>query len=89
MEQRFGKHYLFRDRCLCLIFAHQGYTIYQLAELFKVHHTTIYSWFKLWDRAVPELCIKEGVKVPVRNFRSIIHTMSNLPSLWLKKKDKT
>jgi len=47
--QRFGKHYLFRDRCQCLILSHQGYSIAQLAELFKVHRTTICSWFDLWE----------------------------------------
>ena len=47
--QRFGKHYLFRDRCQCLILSHQGYRISQLTELFKVHRTTIYEWFNLWE----------------------------------------
>lgn len=47
--QRYGKHFLFRDRCQCLILSHQGQTIPQLAELFKVHRTTIYVWFDLWE----------------------------------------
>ena len=47
--QRYGKHFLFRDRCQCLILSHQGYTIPQLTELFKVHRVTIYEWFNLWE----------------------------------------
>jgi transposase len=47
--QRYGRHFLFRDRCQCLILSHQGHTIPQLAELFNVHRTTIYSWFDLWE----------------------------------------
>ena len=46
--QRYGKHFLFRDRCQCLILSHQGHTIPQLTELFKVHRVTIYEWFNLW-----------------------------------------
>lgn len=46
---RYGKHFLFRDRCQCLILSHQRQTIPQLAELFRVHRTTIYSWFDLWE----------------------------------------
>ena len=46
---RFGNHYLFRDRCQCLVLSHQGHTISELAELFQVHRTTIYSWFDLWE----------------------------------------
>lgn len=47
--QRYGKHFLFRDRCQCLILPHQGHTIPQLIELFKVHRVTIYEWFNLWE----------------------------------------
>ena len=47
--QRYGKHFLFRDRCQCLLLSHQGQTIPQLVELFNVHRTTIYSWFDLWE----------------------------------------
>lgn len=47
--QRYGKHFLFRDRCQCLILSHQGHTIPQLTELFKVHRVTIYEWFNLWE----------------------------------------
>lgn len=47
--QRYGKHFLFRDRCQCLVLSHQGHTIPQLAELFQVHRTTIYCWFDLWE----------------------------------------
>ncbi len=47
--QRYGKHFLFRDRCQCLILSHQGHTIPQLTKLFKVHRVTIYEWFNLWE----------------------------------------
>ena len=47
--QRYGKHFLFRDRCQCLILSHQGHTIAQLTELFKVHRVTVYEWFNLWE----------------------------------------
>lgn len=47
--QRYGKHFLFRDRCQCLILSHQGHTIAELTELFKVHRVTIYEWFNLWE----------------------------------------
>lgn len=47
--QRYGKHFLFRDRCQCLILSHQGHTISQLTKLFKVHRVTIYEWFNLWE----------------------------------------
>ena len=47
--QRYGKHFLFRDRCQCLILSHQGHTIPQLTELFKAHRVTIYEWFNLWE----------------------------------------
>jgi transposase len=47
--QRYGKHFLFRDRCQCLILSHHGHTIPQLIELFKVHRVTIYEWFNLWE----------------------------------------
>jgi transposase len=46
---RYGKHFLFRDRCQCLVLSHQGHSIPQLAELFKVHRVTIYEWFNLWE----------------------------------------
>jgi transposase len=48
-EQRYGKHFLFRDRCQCLILSHQGHTIPQLTKLFQVHRVTIYAWFDLWE----------------------------------------
>lgn len=47
--QRYGKHFLFRDRCQCLILSHQGHSIPQLTKLFKVHRVTIYEWFNLWE----------------------------------------
>ncbi len=47
--QRYGKHFLFRDRCQCLILPHQGHSISQLTELFKVHRVTSYEWFNLWE----------------------------------------
>lgn len=47
--QRYGKHFLFRDRCQCLILSHLGQTIPQLTKLFKVHRVTIYEWFNLWE----------------------------------------
>ena len=47
--QRYGKHFLFRDRCQCLILSDQGQTIPQLTKLFKVHRVTIYEWFNLWE----------------------------------------
>lgn len=47
--QRYGKHFLFRDRCQCLILSHQGHSIPQLTELFRVHRVTIYEWFNLWE----------------------------------------
>ena len=47
--QRYGKHFLFRDRCQCLILSHQGHTIPQLTELLKVHRVTVYEWFNLWE----------------------------------------
>ncbi|HEX8290098.1 MAG TPA: helix-turn-helix domain-containing protein [Pyrinomonadaceae bacterium] len=47
--QRYGKHFLFRDRCQCLLLSHQGQTIPQLTGLFKVHRVTIYEWFNLWE----------------------------------------
>lgn len=47
--QRHGKHFLFRDRCQCLILSHQGHSIPQLTKLFNVHRVTIYEWFNLWE----------------------------------------
>ena len=47
--QRYGKHFLFRDRCQCLILSHQGHTITELTNLFKVHRVTVYEWFNLWE----------------------------------------
>jgi len=47
--KRYGKHFLFRDRCQCPILSHQGHTIPQLTKLFKVHRVTIYEWFNLWE----------------------------------------
>lgn len=47
--QRYGNHFLFRDRCQCLILSHQGHSIPQLTELFNVHRVTIYEWFNLWE----------------------------------------
>lgn len=47
--QRYGKHFLFRDRCHCLILSHQGQTIPQLTKFLNVHRVTIYEWFKLWE----------------------------------------
>ena len=47
--QRYGKHFLFRDRCQCLILSHQGHPIPQLTKLFNVHRVTIYEWFNLWE----------------------------------------
>ncbi|MCA1626302.1 MAG: helix-turn-helix domain-containing protein [Acidobacteria bacterium] len=47
--QRYGKHFLFRDRCQCLILSHQGYSISQLTEMFKTHRVTIYERFNLWE----------------------------------------
>lgn len=47
--QRYGKHFLFRDRCQCLILSNQGHTIPQLTKLFNVHRVTIYEWFNLWE----------------------------------------
>lgn len=47
--QRYGKHFLFRDRCHCLILSHQGQPIPQLTKFFNVHRVTIYEWFKLWE----------------------------------------
>lgn len=44
-----GKQCLFRNRCQCLVFSHQGYTIAQLMKLFSVHRVTIYEWFNLWE----------------------------------------
>ena len=44
-----GKQCLFRNRCQCLVFSHQGYTIAQLMKLFRVHRVTIYAWFDLWE----------------------------------------
>ncbi|MEZ5425025.1 MAG: helix-turn-helix domain-containing protein [Pyrinomonadaceae bacterium] len=49
--QRYGKHFLFRDRCQCLILSHQGYTITELTKLFKVHRVTVYEWFNLWEES--------------------------------------
>ena len=46
---RNGKTFDFRNRCHCLLLSHQGYTIAQLVELFKVHRVTIYAWFDLWE----------------------------------------
>ena len=46
---RHGKHFLFRDRCQCLILSHQGHTISEFTKLFNVHHVTIYEWFNLWE----------------------------------------
>jgi len=31
------------------LLSHQGHTIAQLTELFKVHRVTIYEWFNLWE----------------------------------------
>jgi transposase len=46
---RNGKHFLYRNRCQCLILSHQGNTIPQLMKFFKVHRVTIYAWFDLWE----------------------------------------
>src|SRR5215213_7160495 len=57
--QRYGKHFLFRDRCQCLILSHQGHTIAQLTKLFKVHRVTIYEWFNLWESGGIEVLHKK------------------------------
>jgi len=57
--QRYGKHFLFRDRCHCLILSHQGQTIPQLTKFFNVHRVTIYEWFKLWESGGTEALHKK------------------------------
>jgi transposase len=46
---RNGKQFLFRNRCQSLILSHQGYTISQLMNVFKVHRVTVYAWLDLWE----------------------------------------
>ncbi len=54
-----GKQCLFRNRCQCLVFSHQGYTIAQLMKLFRVHRVTIYEWFNLWESGGIEALYKK------------------------------
>lgn len=45
-----SQHYRVRQRALCLILSHQGYTPSQLADMFDVNRETIYNWFNAFER---------------------------------------
>src|SRR5438874_2349384 len=43
-----GSQFQFRNRCQCLVLSHQGRTVTELAQFFKVNPITIYGWFDRW-----------------------------------------
>lgn len=38
-----------RQRAQCMLLSHDGYSVPELAEIFRVHHVTIYHWFNAWE----------------------------------------
>jgi transposase len=38
-----------RQRAQCILLSHDGYSVPELAEIFRVHHVTIYNWFNAWE----------------------------------------
>jgi hypothetical protein len=66
--QRYGKHFLFRDCCQCLILSHHEHTIPQLTKLFKVHRITIYECFNLWEPGGIETLHKKSLESSFETF---------------------
>ncbi len=38
-----------RQRAQCILLSYEGYSVPELAEIFRVHHVTIYNWFNAWN----------------------------------------
>jgi transposase len=44
-----GSSKRYRIRCQSILLNHQGYTIKQLMEMYKVERDTIRAWFNKWE----------------------------------------
>lgn len=42
------KHH-FRNRCHSILLSYEGYTVSEIAKLYKVRSRTIYTWFNRWE----------------------------------------
>ena len=38
-----------RQRAQCMLLSAEGYSVPELAQIFRVHHVTIYHWFDAWE----------------------------------------
>jgi transposase len=46
---RQGKSYQYRNRCQAILLSNQGYSVQQLASLFKVKALSIYKWLNRYE----------------------------------------
>ncbi len=46
----FSKYYQVRNRAKCIILLNQGFSIFQLVEIFGVSRKTIYNWVSRWEK---------------------------------------
>ena len=44
-----SRYHRVRQRAQCMLLSYQGYTIKELAFIFKVDRVTIYNWFNSWE----------------------------------------
>lgn len=58
---KMGKSHRFRTRCQAILLSHQGYSVQELARLFKVSDLSIYNWMdRFKDGGVQALLTQPG-----------------------------
>jgi transposase len=70
----------FRHRCQCILLSAEGYSVPELARLFKVGRRTIYTWFNRFEQyGITGLMIQPG-----RGSKAKLQQLDETQIQWIK-----
>lgn len=62
-----GKSFVFRRKCHSILLSHEGQTVNELSQFFKVSTITVYKWLKEWEsQGIKGLKVKPGQGRPTK-----------------------